>query len=143
MHRTRFERKWIPSLFCDRAGMRLAQCRGTFGIPETALSILCYRGHRHAGGILSGIKADCEFWEIQEEEKKLLCQMMELDECLVRRSFVTLDEDGNILTAQGPLSFFQDKIVRKRIRKRIVTVEVELLGEKRRIELGIRLPEDK
>ena len=63
---------------------------------------------------------------------------MELDECLVRRSFVTLDEDGNILTAQGPLSFFLEKIVRKRIRKRI-----ELLGEKRRIELGIRLPEDK
>ena len=142
--------------------MRLAQCRGTFGIPETALSILCYRGHRHAGGILSGIKAGPEalqtpadggkgtrfdilfpVFQIQEEEKKLLCQMMELDECLVRRSFVTLDEDGNILTAQGPLSFFQDKIVRKRIRKRIVTVEVELLGEKRRIELGIRLPEDK
>jgi len=69
--------------------------------------------------------------------------MMELDECLVRRSFVTLDEGGNILTAQGPLSFFLDKIVRKRIRKRIVTVEVELLGEKRRIELGICLPEDK
>ena len=69
--------------------------------------------------------------------------MMELDECLVRRSFVTLDEDGNILTAQGPLSFFLDEIVRKRIRKRIVTVEVEFLGEKRRIELGIRLPEDK
>ena len=33
--------------------------------------------------------------------------------------------------------------VYKRQRKRIVTVEVELLGEKRRIELGIRLPEDK
>ena len=89
------------------------------------------------------LRTDCEFWAIREEEKKLLCQMMELDECLVRRSFVTLDEDGNILTAQGPLSFFLDKIVRKRIRKRIVTVEVELLGEKRRIELGIRLPEDK
>ena len=80
---------------------------------------------------------------VREEEKKLLCQMMELDECLVRRSFVTLDEDGNILTAQGPLSFFLEKIVRKRIRKRIVMVEVGLLGEKRRIELGIRLPEDK
>ena len=89
------------------------------------------------------LRTDCEFWAIREEEKKLLCQMMELDECLVRRSFVTLDEDGNILTAQGPLSFFLDKIVRKRIRKRIVTVEVELLGEKRRIELGICLPEDK
>ena len=50
---------------------------------------------------------------------------------------------GTIPTAQGPLSFFLEKIVRKRIRKRIVTVEVELLGEKRRIELGIRLPEDK
>ena len=89
------------------------------------------------------LRTDCEFWAIREEDKKLLCQMMELDECLVRRSFVTLDEDGNILTAQGPLSFFLDKIVRKRIRKRIVTVEVELLGEKRRIELGICLPEDK
>ena len=89
------------------------------------------------------LRTDCEFWAIREEEKKLLCQMMELDECLVRRSFVTLDEDGNILTAQGPLSFFLEKIVRKRIRKRIVTVEVELLGEKRRIELGICLPEDK
>ena len=78
--------------------------------------------------------------------------MMEWDEqsvavsplsTLVRRSLVTLDKDGNILNAKDPLSFFQDKIVRKRIRKRIVTVEVELLGEKRRIELGIRLPEDK
>ena len=114
------------------------------------------------------LRTECEFWAIREEEKKLLCQMMELDElklwksenpavrenakfdagiaakntALVRRSFVTLDKDGNILKAQGPLSFFQDKIVRKRIRKRIVTVEVELLGEKRRIELGIRLLED-
>ena len=36
----------------------------------------------------------------------------------------------------------QDQIVRKRIRKRVVTVEVELLGEMRRIELGICLRED-
>lgn len=102
------------------------------------------------------LRTDCEFWAIREEERKLLCQMMELDEqsvtvlpilapasTLVRRSLVTLDEDGNIRIAQGPLSFFLNKIVRKRIRKRIVTVEVELLGEKRRMELGIRLPEDK
>ena len=97
------------------------------------------------------LRTDCEFWAIREEEKKLLCQMMELDEqsvavsplsTLVRRSLVTLDKEGNILNAKAPLSFFQDKIVRKRIRKRIVTVEVELLGEKRRIELGFRLPED-
>ena len=73
------------------------------------------------------LRTDCEFWSIREEEKKLLFQMMELDECLVRRSFVTLDEDGNILTAQGPLSFFLDKIVRKRIRKRIVTVEADAM----------------
>lgn len=116
------------------------------------------------------LRTDCEFWEIREEERKLLCQMMEMDtntaqtqsqtsgvqdnkpngtvlsipaSTLVRRSLVTLDKDGNILKSQGPLSFFQDKIVRKRIRKRIVTVEVELLGERRRMELGIRLPEDK
>ena len=30
------------------------------------------------------LRTDCEFWAIREEEKKLLCQMMELDECLVR-----------------------------------------------------------
>ena len=63
MHRTRFERKWIPSLFCDRAGMRLAQCRGVSGLPETALSILCHRGHRYAGGILSGVKAGPEAFQ--------------------------------------------------------------------------------
>ena len=45
----------------------------------------------------------------------------------------------NFLLLAGALFF----LTRKRIRKRIVTVEVELLGEKRRIELGIRLPEDK
>ena len=97
------------------------------------------------------LRTDCEFWEIREDERKLLCQMMGVDEQsvtvlpslpLVRRSLVALDNDNNILKAQGPLSFFQDKIVRKRIRKRIVTVEVELLGEKRRIELGIRLSGD-
>lgn len=141
------------------------------------------------------LRTDCDFLAIQEEEKKLLCQMMELNELkssepevlivkkttkfdsgialknveiatntvsmqsenagaqddkqkiilrptLVRRSVVTLDKAGNILNAQGPLALFQDKIVRKRIRKRIVTVEVKLLGETRRIELGIRLPED-
>ena len=114
--------------------MRLAQCRGTF---EFFLAL------KRVPKLSKLLRTDCEFWAIREEEKKLLCQMMELDECLVRRSFVTLDEDGNILTAQGPLSFFLEKIVRKRIRKRIVMVEVGLLGEKRRIELGIRLPEDK
>lgn len=61
---------------------------------------------------------------------------------IVRLSPVTLDADGNIVKAEGPLAFFKDQIVRKRIRKRVVTVEVELLGEMRRIELGICLRED-
>ena len=64
------------------------------------------------------------------------------DSCIVRLSPVMLDADGNIVKTEGPLAFFQDKIVRKRTRKRVVTVEAELLGETRRIELGICLPED-
>lgn len=63
MHRTHFERKWVPGLFCDRAGMRLAQCRGVPGVPETTLSILCHRGHRYAGRILSGVKESSEAFQ--------------------------------------------------------------------------------
>ena len=54
------------------------------------------------------LRTDCEFWAIREEEKKLLCQMMELssvgNDTSSAAPLVTLDEDGNILTAQGPLS---------------------------------------
>ena len=87
------------------------------------------------------LRTDSDFWEVREEERQLLCRMMGQKEYqyIVRRSLVTLDENGAIIKADGPLSFFLDKIVRKRIRKRVVTVEVEILREKRRIELGIRL----
>lgn len=95
------------------------------------------------------LRTDCEFWKIQEEEQKLLSWMMGWDSIddkhhsyHVPRSLVILDENGIIRKADGPLARFVDKIVRKRIRKRVVTVEVELMGEKRKIELGIRLTED-
>ena len=32
-------------------------------LPETALSILCHRGHRYAGEILSGVKAGPEAFQ--------------------------------------------------------------------------------
>ena len=90
------------------------------------------------------LRTDSDFWEVREEERQLLCRMMGRGEYqyIVRRSLVTLDENGAIIKADGPLSFFLDKIVRKRIRKRVVTVEVEILREKRRVELGIRLDGD-
>ena len=60
MHRTRSGGGRLPCLFCDRAGMHLANGRGTDDLPETAFSILCNRGHGYAGSILSGIKTDSE-----------------------------------------------------------------------------------
>ena len=80
-------RKWVPRLFCDRAGMRLAQWPGNFWIyqkplfpsyviadtdtPEEFFLVL-----KRVPKLSKLLRTDCEFWSIREEEKKLLCRMM-------------------------------------------------------------------
>lgn len=86
---------------------------------------------------------DGVFWEVKEEEKRLLQKLINQDdEYIIRRSYVQVDTEGNICFAEGVLKDFTENIVKKRLRKRIVVVEIPFLGEKRRIQLGICLNED-
>lgn len=85
------------------------------------------------------------FWTVWKEEQELLCRLLDREageNCLIRRSLVQVDEGGNICAAEGALKEFMGQIVKKRLRKRSVVVEVPFLGEKRRVQLGIRLEGD-
>lgn len=61
---------------------------------------------------------------------------------VIRPSFVWVDEEGRILGAEGVLKFYMDKIVKQRLRKRSVVIEIPFCGNMRRIRLGIRLETD-
>lgn len=86
---------------------------------------------------------DGGFWTIEPEEETILRNMMgENTDRVVRCSLVTVDENGDILTAEGVLSAYLDRVVKKRLRKRSVIVEVPFLGKTKRVQLGIRLKDD-
>lgn len=86
------------------------------------------------------------FWSINAEEEQFLSRMTETEECkepyLVRRSLVRVDSEGRIVSAEGVLKHYMGQIVKQRLRKRSVIIEVPFMGELRRIQLGIRLTED-
>lgn len=87
--------------------------------------------------------SDGIFSTVQKEEEKLLKTMIRDDgDYIVRRSLVRVDSVGMIISAEGALKRYVEKIVKKRIRKRSVVVEIPFLGENRRIQLGIRLEGD-
>lgn len=65
-----------------------------------------------------------------------------MDSYIVRPSLVWADEEGRIQRAEGVLGFYMDKIVKQRLRKRSVIIEIPFCGSMRRIRLGIRLEED-
>lgn len=110
--------------------------------------------------------ADGKFWSIGEEEERFLDSMIKTEEggqvCissgkknrdraiggrtkqyLVRRSLVYVDPEGQIVGAEGILKNYLGQIVKKRLRKRSVIIEAPFLGEMRRIQLGIRLADDR
>lgn len=99
------------------------------------------------------------FWSIHKEEEMFLCDMLEESRretgrielerlsvlnlsYLIRPSLVQVDEDGQIMKAEGILGKYIDKIVKQRLRKRSVIIEIPFCGKKRRIRLGIRLEGD-
>lgn len=87
--------------------------------------------------------SDGMFWMVQEKERELLEQLIGNDkDYVVRRSRVQVNSDGEIVSAQGALRGFVGSIVKKRLRRRFVVIEVPFMGERRRIRLGIRLDED-
>ena len=60
----------------------------------------------------------------------------------VRRFLVQADEAGEIVSAEGVLGELLGQIVRKRLRTRVVTLEIPFLGQMRHVELAIRVEGD-
>ena len=52
------------------------------------------------------------------------------------------NDAGEIEWAEGVLGEMLQKIIRKRLRKRIVTIQADLLNEARQVELAIRMEDD-
>lgn len=88
-------------------------------------------------------KEEIEFYPVSKEEELFLRQMLNGDiEDTVRLSAVRVDEQGNLQSCEGALRYFQEYIIKKRIRLRYVIIRVHLLGRDREVKLGIRLDED-
>lgn len=86
------------------------------------------------------LNSDGNFWVIREEEEKLIRRLIGDDpEYVVRRSPVWINEKGEIIEAGGVLKENLGRIVKKRLRKRIIVIEVPFLGEMKRIEIGIKV----
>lgn len=89
------------------------------------------------------------FLNIHKEEEIFLRDMMresrrkqENMPYLIRPFLVHTDESGRIIRAEGILEKYMDKIVKQRMRKRSVIIEIPFCGKKKRIRLGIRLEGD-
>lgn len=86
---------------------------------------------------------DGTFWTVKKEEQELLEKLMEGNkDYIVRRSHVQVDPSGEIVSAKGALQDYLGQIVKKRLRKRSVMIEIPFLGETRRIQLAIWLDGD-
>lgn len=91
------------------------------------------------------------FWALKIEEEQFFCSMLEVVEqekenereyYLVHRSLVKTDCEGKIIDADGVLKNYLDKIVKQRLRKRSVIIEIPFMRTKRRVQLGICLEGD-
>lgn len=80
------------------------------------------------------------FLTVSQEEREFLENLLDEDpEDVVRLSKVTVNEEKEILTAEGPLRHYVDWIVKKKLRLRYVMIEMELFEKKREILIGIKL----
>lgn len=106
--------------------------------PEDFLFVL-----KHVPKLTKLLGSDGNFWTVQKEEEQILRELIGGDRSLtIRLSPVKTDENGAILSAEGALKNYMGMVVKKRLRKRSVIVEIPFLGEMRRIQLGIRLEAD-
>ena len=94
-------------------------------------------------GILAGsakLPLDEKAVPLEKAEEDFLKRLLREDpQHTVRRFLVQVNEAGELVSAGG-ISLGQ--IVRKRIRKRVVTLEIPMLGAARRVELAIRVKGD-
>ena len=88
--------------------------------------------------------ADGVFRTVREEEEKLLRKLIGNDpEYIIRRSPIWVNEEGEIVAAGGVLKDNLEKVVKKRLRKRIVVIEIPFLDEMRRIEIGVKVERER
>lgn len=81
------------------------------------------------------------FLKVEEEEQRFL-ENIQSEGHLVRRSLVKLDEEKQIVAAEGAVGRYFEYIIKQRIRKRYVLIRQQFLGKDREIILGIRLEDD-
>lgn len=81
------------------------------------------------------------FLKVEEEEQNFL-ENIQSEGHLVRRSLVKLDEEKQIVAAEGAVGKYFEYIIKQRIRKRYVLIRQQFLGKDREIILGIRLTDD-
>ncbi|MEG0961519.1 MAG: transcription termination/antitermination NusG family protein, partial [Lachnospiraceae bacterium] len=87
------------------------------------------------------------FLNLKQEEVDFLKNIINDDkEQIVRRSSIWCEEKPNggksICRVEGPLAHYMKELVKVDFKNRRAFIELEFLGEKRRIRLGIRLLED-
>lgn len=94
---------------------------------------------------------DGKFWGLEIDEEPFFCSMMKAAEqekankkeyYLVHRSLVRTDSEGKVIAAEGVLKNYIGQIVKQRLRKRSVIIEIPFMGAKRRVQLGICLEGD-
>ena len=81
---------------------------------------------------------------IESSEEILFKELLRGDsQHTVRRFLVQANEAGEIVSAEGILGELLGQIVRKRFRKRVVTLEIPFLGKTHQVELSIRVKDDR
>ena len=81
------------------------------------------------------------FLGVTEEEQEFLESIQDEDH-VVRRSLVQVDEEGQIIHAEGAVGRYMDCVVKQRLRKRSVWIERWFMGRKRLIMLGVKVDGD-
>lgn len=93
-------------------------------------------------GILAGsakLPLDEKAVPLEKAEEDFLKRLLREDpQHTVRRFLVQVNEAGELVSAEGILGESLGQIVRKRIRKRVVTLEIPMLGAARRVELAMK-----
>ncbi len=90
------------------------------------------------------LRSEESFWTVDREEERFLRDLIGVDpEYVIRRVLVRVNETGEIEEAEGVLRSNLGRIVKKRLRKRVVVIEIPFLGEMRLFPIGIRLEGDR
>ncbi len=83
------------------------------------------------------------FLSVADDEREFLENLLGgNEEDTVRLSKVKLDEEKEIISAEGPLEHYVGNIVKKKIRLRYVMIDVVLFGKKRTVLVGIDVDQD-